>query len=60
VVVVADPLAASQGAGDTTIAESTGYNRRWIGQIAKRYSEQGPEVMWRSKQNHKRRGPTRN
>src|SRR5258708_337095 len=29
----------------TTIAESTGYNRAWIGQIAKRYNVEGPAGM---------------
>lgn len=36
-------LARGQLAKD--IAESTGYNRAWIGQIAKRYNEQGPVGM---------------
>jgi len=36
-------LARGQLAKD--IAESTGYTRTWIGQIAKRYNEQGPEGM---------------
>src|SRR5262249_55227058 len=36
-------LARGQLAKD--IAESTGYNRAWIGQIAKRYNEQGPAGM---------------
>jgi transposase len=35
----------AKGQTATTIAESTGYNRGWIGQIAKRYNEQGPESM---------------
>jgi transposase len=36
-------LARGQLAKD--IAQSTGYNRAWIGQIAKRYNEQGPGGM---------------
>jgi transposase len=36
-------LARGQLAKD--IAQSTGYNRAWIGQIAKRYNEQGPAGM---------------
>jgi transposase len=35
----------AKGQTTTSIAESTGYTRAWIGQIAKRYSEQGPEGM---------------
>jgi transposase len=35
------------GRGQTAIAiaDSTGYNRAWIGQIVKRYNEQGPDAM---------------
>src|SRR5690349_1118443 len=32
----------AKGYTATTIAESTGYTRYWIGQIAKRYNAQGP------------------
>jgi transposase len=35
----------ARGQTATAIAELTGYNRAWIGQIAKRYNEQGPEAM---------------
>jgi len=35
----------AKGQTSTAIAESTGYSRAWIGQIAKRYNEQGPEGM---------------
>lgn len=35
----------ARGQTATTIAGSTGYNRAWIGQIAKRYNEQGPAGM---------------
>jgi transposase len=34
-----------RGQTATAIAEITGYNRAWIGQIAKRYNEQGPDAM---------------
>ena len=43
--MVADALAPGQGADERAIAESTGYTRAWIGQIAKRYNEQGPDGM---------------
>jgi transposase len=35
----------ARGQTATAIADSTGYTRAWIGQIAKRYNEQGPEGM---------------
>ena len=35
----------ARGQTAATIAESTGYTRAWIGQIAKRYNEQGPDGM---------------
>lgn len=35
----------ARGQTATTIAESTGYSRYWIGQIARRYNEQGPDGM---------------
>ena len=35
----------AKGQTATLIAASTGYHRAWIGQIAKRYNEQGPEAM---------------
>ena len=35
----------ARGQTATTIAQSTGYNRGWIGQLAKRYNEQGPAGM---------------
>lgn len=35
----------AKGQTATTIAESTGYNRAWIGQIAKRYNTEGPAGM---------------
>ena len=35
----------ARGQTATAIAGSTGYTRAWIGQIAKRYNEQGPAGM---------------
>lgn len=35
----------AKGQTATAIAQSTGYNRAWIGKIAKRYNEQGPDAM---------------
>jgi transposase len=35
----------AKGQTTTAIAESTGYTRAWIGQIAKRYNDEGPEAM---------------
>lgn len=35
----------AKGQTATVIAESTGYSRYWIGQIAKRYNAQGPDGM---------------
>jgi transposase len=35
----------ARGQTATTIAQNTGYTRTWIGQIAKRYNEQGPAGM---------------
>ena len=35
----------AKGQTSRAIAESTGYTRAWIGQIAKRYNEQGPDEM---------------
>src|SRR5512146_155221 len=35
----------ARGQTATAIADSTGYTRAWIGQIARRYDEQGPEGM---------------
>ncbi len=35
----------ARGQTATAIADSTGYTRAWIGQIAKRYNAQGPEGM---------------
>lgn len=35
----------ARGQTATAIADITGYNRGWIGQIAKRYNAEGPEGM---------------
>jgi transposase len=35
----------ARGQTATASADSTGYTRAWIGQIAKRYNEQGPGAM---------------
>src|SRR5215470_12752012 len=35
----------ARGQTATAVAEITGYHRAWIGQIAKRYNEQGPAAM---------------
>jgi transposase len=46
-------LARGQLAKD--IAESTGYSRYWIGQIAKRYNTEGPEGMHNRQYTHSHR-----
>jgi transposase len=46
-------LARGQLAQD--IAESTGYSRHWIGQIAKRYNAEGPEGMRNRQYTHSHR-----
>jgi transposase len=46
-------LARGQLAKD--IAESTGYSRYWIGQIAKRYNAEGPEGMRNRQYTHSHR-----
>ncbi len=48
-------LARGQTAKD--IAESTGYSRYWIGQLAKRYNEQGPRGMTDRRRTDSRRAP---
>src|SRR2546430_16557327 len=39
------------------IAESTGYSRYWIGQVARRYNQQGPEGMVNRQYTHAHRAP---
>src|SRR5215813_2871508 len=48
-------LARGQLAKD--IAESTGYSRYWIGQIAKRYNAEGAEGMRNRQSTHSHRAP---
>lgn len=45
----------SRGQTATTIAESTGYSRYWIGQIAKRYNAEGPTAMYNRQHTTSRR-----
>jgi transposase len=40
------------------IAQSTGYSRYWIGQLAKRYNEQGPKGMTDRRRTDSRRAPS--
>lgn len=39
------------------IAESTGYSRYWIGQVARRYNSQGPEGLVNRQHTHSHRAP---
>lgn len=48
-------LARGQTAKD--IAQSTGYSRYWIGRLAKRYNEQGPDGMRDRRHTDSRRAP---
>jgi transposase len=45
----------AKGQTATMVAESTGYSRYWIGQIARRYNEQGPEAMHNRRYTHSHR-----
>ncbi len=47
----------SRGQTATEIAESTGYSRYWIGQLAKRYNAQGPAGMCDRRHTDSRRAP---
>jgi len=47
----------ARGQTATAIADTTGYNRGWIGQIAKRYNEHGPEGMVNRQRTTSRRAP---
>jgi transposase len=40
------------------VAESTGYSRYWIGQLARRYTEEGPAGMVNRRRTTARRTPT--
>jgi transposase len=48
----------SRGQTAKAIAESTGYSRYWIGQLAKRYNEQGPRGMIDRRRTDSRRAPS--
>ena len=43
----------AQGHASEQVAQSTGYSRLWIGQIAKRYNQGGPDAMG----DHRRHNP---
>jgi transposase len=45
----------ARGQTATAIADSTGYSRYWIGQLARRYNEQGPEAMHNRRYTHSHR-----
>jgi transposase len=49
-------LARGQTAKD--IAQSTGYSRYWIGQLARRYNEQGPTSIVDRRRTDSRRAPS--
>jgi transposase len=48
----------SRGQTAKTIAQSTGYSAYWIGQLARRYNEQGPAGMVNRQHTTSRRTPT--
>jgi len=48
----------SRGQTAQAVAESTGYSRYWIGQLAKRYNADGPEGMRNRQHTAVRRMPT--
>ena len=45
----------ARGQTATEVAESTGYSRYWIGQLARRYNEQGPAGMRNRQYTHSHR-----
>jgi hypothetical protein len=47
----------ARGQTATQIAETTGYSRYWIGQIARRYNQQGPAGMVNRSPTHSHRAP---
>ena len=47
----------AKGQTATGIAESTGYSRYWIGQVARRYNEQGPAGLHNRRRTHSHRAP---
>jgi transposase len=48
----------SRGQTAKAVADSTGYSAYWIGQLAKRYNEHGPEAMSNRQHTRPRRTPT--
>ena len=42
----------AKGQTAAAVAESTGYSRYWIGQLVRRYNEQGPEAMHNRQYTH--------
>lgn len=48
----------SRGATAGAVAESTGYSRYWIGQLAKRYNTEGPAGMVNRQHTSAHRMPT--
>lgn len=47
----------AKGQTATAIAASTGYSRYWIGQVARRYNEQGPAGLHNRRRTHAHRAP---
>jgi len=45
----------AKGQTATAVAESTGYSRYWIGQLVRRYNEQGPAAMHNRQYTHSHR-----
>jgi transposase len=45
----------AKGQTVAAVAESTGYSRYWIGQLVRRYNEQGPEAMHNRQYTHSHR-----
>ena len=45
----------AKGQTAAAVAESTGYSRYWIGQLVRRYNEQGPEAMHNRQYTHSHR-----
>src|SRR5207253_10266670 len=35
----------SQGRGEREVAQVTGYGRRWVGEVVRRYNEEGPDGL---------------
>jgi|SRR5579883_23418 len=45
----------AKGQTATVIAESTGYSRYWIGQVARRYNDEGPDGLHNRRKTHSHR-----